>query len=102
MLPDTGLCGLTRLQYESMRQRIPLTVISQMTTIPVATLSRYQTGRNSIPLQYLYVIATALNVHPAKQLLAPTPANMVFVDEDELSEANPLPLRHHRRTAAAE
>jgi hypothetical protein len=89
------------MQLETMRQRIPLVVLTELTTIPTPVLSMYQNGNRPIARTHLSALAIALDVSPSHLLRQPCPADIVFVDEEELSELNPLPLLRQKRTTAA-
>lgn len=78
-----------------MEQRISFQVLGEMTRIPPALLSNYAIGKRQISRHHLPILSIALDV-PPNELRGYAPASLVFVDEDELTPTNPLPVRVNR------
>jgi len=94
-IPGSNLSGLTRFSLACMEQAISLQILAEMTRIPAPTLSNYALGRRRISRTHLPILAIALDIHPATDLRGLANGDQVFIDEDELSEYNPLPIRYY-------
>lgn len=85
-------CGLTKLSFYCMDQRISYVILGEMTQIPAALVSMYAIGRRPISRTHLPLLSLALGVAP-KDLLGYCTDEEVFVDEDEWSDSNPYVIR---------
>jgi hypothetical protein len=82
-------CGLTRMSLHMMDQRIPQTVIAELTGIPAPTISQYAIGTRRISKRHLPILALALGLATDK-LVGYATDDECFVLENEWCDTNPF------------